>query len=126
MNRLTAVVAAAGAAILAAIGPTAAGLGPEPVEIRHGDGLLKAFLYLPDGSGPFPVVIGMHGCEGLRSPDGTINTANRPAKNRMDIATRLIGTLLREFLVGGGRIGSNSACRIAQALHLNVSCCSWF
>ncbi len=83
MNRLAAVVAAAGAAILAAIGPTAAGSGPEPVEIRHGDGLLKAFLYLPDGSGPFPVVIGMHGCEGLRSPDGTIASRYRDWANRL-------------------------------------------
>jgi len=84
MNRLAAVAVAAGTAILAALAPApAAASGPAPVEIPRGDTPLKAFLYLPDGPGPFPVVIGMHGCEGLRSPDGTIASRYRDWANRL-------------------------------------------
>jgi dienelactone hydrolase len=35
------------------------------VEIPSGGGMLHAQLYKPDGDGPFPVVIALHGCGGL-------------------------------------------------------------
>jgi dienelactone hydrolase len=38
---------------------------PHPVEIPLGNGILHAQLYKPDGDGPFPVVIALHGCGGL-------------------------------------------------------------
>jgi dienelactone hydrolase len=38
---------------------------PQPVEIPSGSGILHAQLYKPDGDGPFPVVIALHGCGGL-------------------------------------------------------------
>jgi dienelactone hydrolase len=38
---------------------------PQPVEIPMGSGILHAQLYKPDGDGPFPVVIALHGCDGL-------------------------------------------------------------
>src|ERR1700736_2777954 len=40
---------------------------PEPhqVDIPLSDGTLRAQLYKPDGDGPFPVVIALHGCGGL-------------------------------------------------------------
>lgn len=38
---------------------------PERVEIPGPNGRLIAQLYKPDGAGPFPVVIAMHGCAGL-------------------------------------------------------------
>jgi dienelactone hydrolase len=38
---------------------------PRPVEIPLGSGILHAQLYKPDGDGPFPVVIALHGCGGL-------------------------------------------------------------
>ncbi|HLX16884.1 MAG TPA: dienelactone hydrolase family protein [Bradyrhizobium sp.] len=38
---------------------------PHPVEIPSGSGVLRAQLYKPDGDGPFPVVIALHGCGGL-------------------------------------------------------------
>jgi poly(3-hydroxybutyrate) depolymerase len=41
---------------------------PVPVEIPNGDSKLRALLYKPDGNGPFAVVIGLHGCEGLPKP----------------------------------------------------------
>lgn len=39
-----------------------------------GDGLtLRAMLYSPAGSGPFPAVVALHGCGGLYSRDGSLS-----------------------------------------------------
>src|SRR5246127_3543820 len=38
---------------------------PSQVEIPSGGATLHAQLYRPDGEGPFPVVIALHGCGGL-------------------------------------------------------------
>ncbi len=38
---------------------------PHQVEIPSKDGTLRAELYKPHGVGPFPTVIGLHGCGGL-------------------------------------------------------------
>ena len=38
---------------------------PQQVDIPSGGGILHAQLYKPDGNGPFPVVIALHGCGGL-------------------------------------------------------------
>jgi dienelactone hydrolase len=38
---------------------------PHEVDIPAGKETLHAQLYKPDGDGPFPVVIGLHGCGGL-------------------------------------------------------------
>ena len=38
---------------------------PRQVDIPSGSGTLHAQLYKPDGDGPFPVVIALHGCGGL-------------------------------------------------------------
>jgi dienelactone hydrolase len=38
---------------------------PRQVDIPLGSGTLHAQLYKPDGDGPFPVVIALHGCGGL-------------------------------------------------------------
>jgi dienelactone hydrolase len=37
------------------------------VDISLGNGVLHAQLYKPEGDGPFPAVIALHGCEGLGS-----------------------------------------------------------
>jgi dienelactone hydrolase len=52
---------------------TAAPSGPESVEIAQDNGVLKAMLFRPDGAGPFPAVIGLHGCEGLPGRNGTLD-----------------------------------------------------
>jgi dienelactone hydrolase len=54
-------------AFLAAALPAEAAplLGPQAVEIPSGTAVLQAQLYKPEGSGPFPVVIALHGCGGL-------------------------------------------------------------
>jgi dienelactone hydrolase len=38
---------------------------PHQVDIPLGSGVLHAQLYKPDGDGPFPTVIALHGCGGL-------------------------------------------------------------
>ena len=38
---------------------------PQQVEIPASVGVLRAELYKPDGGGPFPTVIALHGCGGL-------------------------------------------------------------
>jgi dienelactone hydrolase len=38
---------------------------PHLIDIPLGNGVLHAQLYKPDGDGPFPVVIALHGCGGL-------------------------------------------------------------
>jgi dienelactone hydrolase len=38
---------------------------PHQVDIPSGSAILHAQLYKPDGAGPFPVVIALHGCGGL-------------------------------------------------------------
>src|SRR5258706_6874117 len=38
---------------------------PRQVDIPLGNGTLHAQLYKPEGDGPFPVVIALHGCGGL-------------------------------------------------------------
>ena len=38
---------------------------PHQVDIASGDSILHAQLYKPEGQGPFPVVIALHGCGGL-------------------------------------------------------------
>src|SRR5437868_12333970 len=64
------------AALLSAALTGAAGAAPptpEPIEISADGMKLKAFLYRPEGNGPFPAVVALHSCEGLagrRSPVG--------------------------------------------------------
>jgi dienelactone hydrolase len=38
---------------------------PHQVDIPAGKGVLHGQLYKPDGDGPFPTVIALHGCDGL-------------------------------------------------------------
>ncbi|MDN4983532.1 dienelactone hydrolase family protein [Bradyrhizobium arachidis] len=40
---------------------------PQPVEIPLSSGVLHAQLFKPEGEGPFPAVIALHGCGGLGS-----------------------------------------------------------
>ena len=58
-------VLAAAAGLTAALAAAPAAVTPEAVEIAQEGGVLKAMLFRPDGAGPFPAVIGLHGCEGL-------------------------------------------------------------
>ena len=58
----------------AAAAPLAA---PEPVEIPSNSGTLHAQLFKPDGAGPFPTVIALHGCGGLNGQSDQIQPRYR-------------------------------------------------
>src|SRR5438128_868035 len=45
--------------------PGAATPTPEQIEISADGMKLKAFLYRPEGNGPFPAVVALHNCDGL-------------------------------------------------------------
>jgi dienelactone hydrolase len=45
---------------------------PVPVEITAGDKPLQALLYRPEGNGPFPAIVAMHDCDGLRGATGGV------------------------------------------------------
>ena len=47
---------------------------PRQVDIPSGNGILHAQLYKPEGSGPFPVVIALHGCGGLAGRSEPVQT----------------------------------------------------
>ncbi len=78
--------AMAGIAILLTTSPAPAGPSPETVEIHHGEDVLKAELYRPDGDGPFPAVVGLHGCEGLYTGTGQIAPFYRDWSERLSKA----------------------------------------
>jgi dienelactone hydrolase len=60
---ITALVAAA---LVTATGARAASMpSPHEIDIPSHDGVLHAQLYKPEGNGPFPAVIALHGCGGL-------------------------------------------------------------
>src|ERR1700686_5851845 len=51
--------------------------GPESVEFAQGDVTLKAVLYRPEGTGPFPAVVATHGCGGLDDRAGALGPRYR-------------------------------------------------
>lgn len=57
-------------AILLGLGGTAHAVAPEAIEIPTDDKPLQALLYRPDGAGPFPAIVALHGCDGLKSRYG--------------------------------------------------------
>lgn len=50
----------------------AAAAAPELIEIGEGSTELKSYLYRPDGDGPFPAVVALHGCGGLSGRSGPV------------------------------------------------------
>src|SRR5258706_1850632 len=57
---------------------------PRQVDIPLGNGTLHAQLYKPEGDGPFPVVIALHGC-------GGVGRHSEPGQERYrDLARQLI------------------------------------
>src|SRR4051794_7013796 len=67
--RLIAAVVTIGALVIC--GPVSA---LEPVEIPHGDATLRGFVYRPEGPGPFPGIVALHGCRGLINRSGRITS----------------------------------------------------
>jgi dienelactone hydrolase len=73
-----------------------------------GDGVtLNAELFRPDGAGPFPAVVAMHGCAGLYRKDG--KTAAREADWAMRLRDGGFAVLLVDSF---GSRGQGSQCRV--------------
>src|SRR3954454_13571497 len=70
-------LAAASGAIAA---PPAA---PQQVEIPSSSGTLHAQLFKPDGAGPFPTVIALHGCGGLNGSSDRLQPRYRDWAERL-------------------------------------------
>src|SRR3954471_11252729 len=67
-NALTICVSVAVAmAAMVAASTAASAATAETIDIPRDDGALKAVVFRPEGAGPFPAVVGMHGCAGLFS-----------------------------------------------------------
>ena len=71
------------ATIVASMGQVRAAPAPEPVEIPAGDTKLKGVLLRPDGNGPFPAVVALHGCTGLNNSNGAIAAIYRDWSQRL-------------------------------------------
>jgi dienelactone hydrolase len=50
---------------------------PNAVDIPSGNNVLRAQLYKPEGKGPFPIVIALHGCGGLASRSESVQARYR-------------------------------------------------
>jgi dienelactone hydrolase len=59
-------------AALALIAAAASAPAAEVIDVGEGDAALNAVLYKPQGAGPFPAIVGLHGCAGLLSSSGQI------------------------------------------------------
>jgi dienelactone hydrolase len=59
-------------AVLACVAATTCAQAAEVVDVGEGGTVLNAVLYRPQGAGPHPVVVGLHGCAGMQNRSGKI------------------------------------------------------
>ena len=71
------------AAVTAFAGPSWAAPAPEPIEIPAGDSKLKGVLFRPEGPGPFPAIVALHGCTGLHNANGAVSNIYRDWGQRL-------------------------------------------
>lgn len=69
-------------AMLAAVGPAAAQSSAE----IPGAPAIRAVLYRPQGAGPFPAVVALHGCSGLGDRNGPVGVRYRDWAERLTAA----------------------------------------
>ena len=100
------------ATALLAAGGRAQAATPEAVEIKTGDFTLKALLFKPDGPGPFPTIIGLHGCESLTNSTGALSTLYRDWAERL---TKAGFVLLFPDSYASRHMGNQ--CRTRSAIH---------
>lgn len=82
MHRIVAVIFAI--IVTFSVPVTAGAVTAEQLEIPRPDGKLNALVYRPDGPGPFPAVIGLHGCAGVNG------AAETPTARYLDWGQRLV------------------------------------
>ena len=106
MRYLTLLVlaAAVSAGITGVVAPAAA--APEAVDI---EGKLKGLIYRPEGNGPFPAIVALHGCDGLAEPKAVI------FRRYADWGERLAaGGFVVLFLDSFGARGIGPQCGVGQ------------
>jgi dienelactone hydrolase len=81
----------------------------EQVAIPQGEGVLKATLFRPAGAGPFPAIVGLHGCAGLVDRAGSIRPQYRDWGERLAAAGYAV-----LFPDSFGSRGAGSQCRIRE------------
>ncbi|HLH93156.1 MAG TPA: dienelactone hydrolase family protein [Xanthobacteraceae bacterium] len=57
--------------------PVVPPMAPTPVDIPLDKGALKSLLFRPEGPGPFPAVVALHGCDGLMTRKNVLGTRSR-------------------------------------------------
>ena len=88
---------------------TTSAVAMEQVEIPRGDATLDAVLYRPEGPGPFPAVVALHGCDGVVSRSGKVGA------NYADWGERLAAAgFLVLFPDSFGSRGLGSQCRASD------------
>ncbi|MFO1183340.1 MAG: dienelactone hydrolase family protein [Bauldia sp.] len=104
-------------ALLTLATPSLAGpaQGPTRVEIhpsgRNAPKTLVAMLYRPEGQGPFPAVVGLHGCNGLWSTKNS--TALNPREADWGARLAALGYVVL-FPDSYGSRGVGAQCRVAD------------
>src|SRR5207248_5734617 len=56
--------------LIVACGPARA--APDAIDLPMKDGSVHAYLFKPEGNGPFPAVVAAHGCNGLGGQAGAV------------------------------------------------------
>jgi dienelactone hydrolase len=94
------------AALAAAVGTATAA---EQVDISQSDTTLRGILFRPEGAGPFPSVVALHGCESL------VNRSGKMAPHLADWGERLAAAgLAVVFPDSFGSRGLRTQCRVAE------------
>ena len=94
------------AAAAAAVGTAAAG---EQVDIPQSDTTLHGILFRPEGAGPFPSVVALHGCESL------VDRSGKMAPHFADWGERLAAAgLAVVFPDSFGSRGLRTQCRVPE------------
>src|SRR4051812_42402145 len=98
------------AAVLAALlGAASVAQAAEQVEIPQGDTPLRSVLFRPEGAGPFPAVVALHGCESLIARSGNI------APRFADWGDRLVAAgIAVVFPDSFGSRGLSNQCRVRE------------
>jgi dienelactone hydrolase len=81
----------------------------EQIEIPLSDVRLRAMLFKPAGNGPFPAIIALHGCEGLKDGTGAILPQYREWGERL----QALGYAVL-FPDSFGSRGHGSQCRVRE------------
>src|SRR5260370_41158249 len=80
----------------------------EQVDISQSDTTLRGILFRPEGAGPFPSVVALHGCESL------VNRLGKMAPHFADWGERLAAAgLAGVFPDSFGARGLRTQCRVA-------------